>query len=233
MLILACLADRGTAQGRTTVVGRSAVYRYSGDTLWAERDSTVRRSIFRGDTIFAERTVNGVRQSAMTAVVTGDSADIIFQDSRDPSVPPLAKRVWAPSLTFDHSGLVGALQQLSSQRPVGRSSISAAPSNPVRYCVDYAREAVHHLDTVRYLYRHSATRVDTTMFLLVGDTTVRRVSPSPRTFGHAMVATLMSEMDLSAVRERIAPRAEAPLVPRVALVGCDRRRAEAAGRRYP
>src|SRR5262245_61078464 len=60
---------------QTTVPGgRGLEMRYHGDTIWRIRDTTVTRSVFRGDTLRRVFYSNGVLQYTNTYVQKGDNA---------------------------------------------------------------------------------------------------------------------------------------------------------------
>src|SRR4051812_7804052 len=69
-------AATSTAQRKSLISGGS-IYRYLGDTIWVERDTTVRRTIFRGDTIVKTSWLNGGQLSSQIYVAMGDSARLI------------------------------------------------------------------------------------------------------------------------------------------------------------
>src|SRR4051812_33882926 len=75
-LLSVLAAPMAPAQKRSLISGGS-IYRYLGDTIWVERDTTVRRTIFRGDTIVKTSWLNGVQLSSQIYVAMGDSARLI------------------------------------------------------------------------------------------------------------------------------------------------------------
>lgn len=229
---LAMSAAAASAQSSRTVVSSSlALYRVSGDTMWYERDSTFRRRVYRGDTIETEQGMNGVVNFRQTVVVTGDSAEVISHfDALNPGAPR-PQRVPAVYLTAEPTTV--ALMRRSEGLRAGLPSRfvlptapNGFPTEPITYCVDYTRDIVHHRDTVRYLRRTPGGRIDTTIYLFEGDTTVKRLSPSPRTFGHAMRVTLLGEMRMALIERESQARGSAlpAQIPRAPLTGCARRK---------
>src|SRR6476620_8020325 len=78
-----CLSGISRAQPRKIFVGQmgGTLYRYSGDTIWVEEDTSVTTTIFRGDTVSTERMVGGRRLSVMKYVLIGDSARLVMLTS--------------------------------------------------------------------------------------------------------------------------------------------------------
>jgi hypothetical protein len=95
--------------------------------------------------------------------------------------------------------------------------------DPARaYNVSAEVRITQHLDTVFFARGcPSLGRVDTTVFLMLGEDSVRRVSRPERTFGKAMNLSLTNQMRMVLTRERIKAR-ETPLPPDFprAPVGC-------------
>jgi hypothetical protein len=106
--------------------------------------------------------------------------------------------------------------RLATPTPIGPTVVMGARSNPVpkpaspvaaaTYDPSPAVRIVHTGDTVQYISGCApATRVDTTTFVLFGADSVRRVRPA-RTFGPSMVASLLGQIQMTAVRQNIASR---------------------------
>src|SRR5262245_15566709 len=69
---------RAQAQAPVELVTRlGVVWRYLGDTIWYQRDTTARRSIYRGDTVFETESVNGQLRYARTYVLRRDGATLV------------------------------------------------------------------------------------------------------------------------------------------------------------
>ena len=81
-----------------------------------------------------------------------------------------------------------------------------SPAQPVTYDPAPTVRMVQHGDTVRYI-RGCVPREkpDTSVFVLFGADSVRRLSPA-RMFGRAMVASLLGQMQMTGVRQNIAAR---------------------------
>ena len=209
--VLLALAVAASAQGQRKVVPSEigVLYRYNGDTIWHERDTTVKRSIFRGDTIFNETTRAGRLRHSRVYLVVGDSARVISAiDSTGTSRPPAKELVTARFATSSRDMLARQQQLAGIRERLRRHGYGhqppLAPPNAISYCIDSTRSIVHQADTARDI-RKSGGRVDTAVYVFVGDTTVKRLSPSPQTFGHAMYNTLFGEMHMSIVRGNLAP----------------------------
>jgi hypothetical protein len=116
----------------------------------------------------------------------------------------------------DREAIAHAIQSNASRARLAQfalpsaSDVPVAPRDPISYCVDGSLSIRQHVDTVQYIRTVPGKAVDTTTYVFTGDTTVRRLSPSPREFGYAMANTLVGEMHMSLVRKNLDARA-APL----------------------
>ncbi len=166
------------------------LWRYSGDTIWNERDTVVRRAVFRGDTVTRAQFLDGRLQSSVTYVLRGDSAyPITPADSLHPlraTLPGLP----VSFLTRDRETLATEMQsnalreRMASMRSTpDPDEPPLSPSMPVTYVVSPQVTIVQHGDTARYI-RRGSPRSDTTIFVFRGDTLIDRVSPAPRAFGY-------------------------------------------------
>jgi hypothetical protein len=210
ILVLAmAAATQSQAQQRKTLAGTTGtLFRYSGDTIWQERDTTVNRTIYRGDTVTRERIVNGRRMNQTTYVLVGDSARFLF------SIDSAGARHEGSSRLSPAMIVMSARDMLSRQltSPIATRTtdyVPLSPATPISYCIDGSRKMIQHGDTARDV-RTVGTKVDTTIYVFVGDTTVKRVSPNPTSFGYAMYTTLVGEMHMSVVRRNLASRNPPP-----------------------
>src|SRR4051812_19891695 len=203
-VLLAGLSLSIGAQLKKTVASRSGILlRYSGDTIWSERDSTVNRWIYHRDTVVVVHYLSGVRGSETTWLITGDSARVISQrDSTGPHQPDSRSTLPARFLFSSREGLA---RELASPSMRFRTLVDSSPATPVSYCIDSVRDIVQHGDTARDIRRHGS-RADTTIYVFVEDTTVRRVAPNPATLNYAMYNTLFGEMHMSIVRKSLVER---------------------------
>jgi hypothetical protein len=213
--LIALAPSLGMGQQPTVVRTSGSVLRYLGDTLWSERDTTVLRSIFHGDTIKQAQLVDGRLRYDVTYVVRGDSGRVVSAINPD-SIPPLYQTPSLELLLADRTYLAAMIPRAESQARMqarGNSMperVPLSPPDPITYAVSPTLSIVQHRDTARYL-RAARGRIDTTIYLFTGDTMVRRISPVPRTFGLAMNVTIVSDMRLAA--QRVAPRIPPPALP--------------------
>jgi hypothetical protein len=203
------VAIAASAHGQRKIVTSQigVLFRYNGDTIWHERDSTVRRTIFRGDTISNEQSVAGRLRYAQTFLVSGDSARLIsVVDSTGATRTPVTRSLPARMASSSRDMLAMEMRRLQV-RPgyVRPTDPPRAPSSPFSYCIDGTRTLIQHVDTVRDV-RKGPGRTDTTIYVFGSDTTVTRLSPSPAILGYSMYNTLWGEMHMSLVRKSLASR---------------------------
>jgi hypothetical protein len=193
-----------------TVIGLTgSIYRYHGDTIWMEKDSTVIRSITSGDTVANRTEVNDRLMYEMVTVVHGDSARVIQMTRRDGTAAPMpAEGMSVPvaAVTF----LQSALQMESRSASIGagraleRMTPPASPDPAREYVVSPASRIAQHRDTVWVIRGCPAERRDTTTFLLFGTDSTRRLTPPQRTFGQGMVQSLLGEMRSALIRDMVS-----------------------------
>jgi len=201
---------------RKTLVGRvGTVYHYVGDTIWLERDTNETRVIYHGDTIIRRMTVDGRLQQEMTMVLTNDSARIVSSRKANGELATQSGLQLLPRLiaTSERDMLARELdmeataERLRAIRGDDPSSVPLSPASPISYSVSPATTIVHARDTVRYIRGcPMAGRRDTTVFLLFGTDSTRRLTAPPRTFGQAMAVGLIAQMRMSNIRQRLADR---------------------------
>src|SRR5262249_32261685 len=102
--------------------------------------------------------------------------------------------------------------------PAGsRIAPPALPETTTTYKVSPALRIAQHLDTLTYIRGCEGAHTDTTLFLLFGRDSVKRISRPERMFGRAMANGLYSQMRMSLMQE-FTKRIQAPLpadMPRV------------------
>jgi hypothetical protein len=209
--------------------------RYSGDTIWRERDTTTVRIVFRGDTATRTSYMHGKATGSQTYVLKGDDALLVDQrdaDGKPRALLPTARVTSAIVVMGERMLLESAVKQRSmTQRMSGMgvampgNDAPLSPATPQMYAMSANRNLVQHLDTVRYITGCvAAGPVDTTVYVLFANDSLRRLSPSPRTFGRAMVAAVRSDMGGVLLRQRVAlDPAEFKDLPGPKKWPCDRR----------
>ena len=199
-------AASANAQRKTLATPTGVLFRYSGDTIWQERDSTITRTTYKGDTVVRDRWMNGRRLEELTFLQLGDSAKLLFSIDSAGARRPGHERLM-PILIISSSRQLLASAMRAPNR--GANYVPYAPPAPISYCIDRTRNMVQHADTARDI-RKIGDRTDTTVYVFIADTTVKRVSPNPATLGYAMYTTLIGEMQMSVVRRNLATRNPAP-----------------------
>jgi hypothetical protein len=198
------------ASRRIVATESGQLYRYNGDTIWQERDSSVTRTVFRGDTIWSEASVGNRRRYTMVYVVDGDSARHVSATDSAGATRQVTGAIPARMAAMSRDMLERELRLLPTRERMrqrgGGTVVPTSPATPVTYCIDGSRKIVQHADTARDI-RVVGSRTDTTIYQFRGDTTLVRLSPSPRVFGHAMHTTLRGEMYSSLIRRNMASRA--------------------------
>jgi hypothetical protein len=210
-LVLAlAIASNALAQRKVVTSDIGVLYRYQGDTIWYERDSTLTVTICRGDTISTRSTMAGRLRYAHSYVIIGDSARLVSAVDSTGAPQPGTGRM-APARVASSTRDMLAMQLRTAQtrermrqRGIG-DYVPLSPPSPISYCIDGTRTMVQHADTVRDI-RKSSSRVDTTVYVFGSDTTVRRLSPSPTLFGYTMYNTLVGDMHMSVVHRNLAAR---------------------------
>jgi hypothetical protein len=204
------LATDANAQARRIVANDVGnLYRFTRDTLWYERDTTVMRYVYRGDTIFTERTLNDRRVASWVQVVVGDSIRYLSYDDPADPVRRAGTAVHVRGGTYPRSMVISSLQMNETRasmaaRGVG-TMVPRMPAEEQSYCIDGSRKMTQRGDTVRDI-RVLPGRTDTTVYLFIGDTTVQRVSPAPRTFGYGLRQALHGDMYMSLSQRSMAQR---------------------------
>ena len=202
------------------------LFRYNGDTIWVERDSTSTRVVYHGDTVTRVVMMNGSVRSTTVYVVEGDGARMI--DSRDANGAPrpseIGRQVPRSLATMERDMLQSSIRSEASwsqqnatraqMAPMGYNMPSTepptSPVQPVTYSISSGVSIVQHRDTAFYVRGCIGRgKLDTTTFVFHGDTSVDRLVPA-RTFGQGMVVTLVSAMFNANVRQSLSSRAALP-----------------------
>jgi hypothetical protein len=203
-----------------------SVIRFHNDTIWRERDSTLSRVVFRGDTIQQSSSING-RGTLATYVIDGDSARTLSFINMDgsPRTQSIGQTIPSMMILSDRRMIESQISMAEMQArlptpmpngPVVVDGLSnpvprpASPGTTVTYDPAPDVRMLHLGDTVRYI-RGCAPRtpVDTTVFVFVGADSVKRLNPA-RTFGRGMVASLVGQMQMTDLRQSIAARDPEP-----------------------
>ncbi|HEY9229253.1 MAG TPA: hypothetical protein VIP11_21580 [Gemmatimonadaceae bacterium] len=210
VVTIACSALATRVAAQKMLIGRTGVlYRYHGDTIWIERDTTVSRTIFRGDTVFRTMTVNGRTTLAMTYVALADSARLVdLRDSLGQSksvaqVPSVPLR----SVTFEREMLEMELRGQDLQARMGSYALGMEPplvsESPRTYAVSDGVTITQFQDTIWFARGcPKAGRVDTTKFVLYRSDSLKRLTAPERMFGQAMAASIIGQMRSAMIRAR-------------------------------
>lgn len=222
-------------------------YRYRGDTLWRERDTTLIQTVYKADTVFRSTFILGRKASSHVYLVVGDSSRIL--ESRDAAgrfVATTTKN--GPALVMleaDRAAIETAFRLTETQErmreadvrmqamteravamgmnpppaPAGMPTVPVSPKTKQSYPLS-ANKLIEQLgDTVRYITGCAARPpVDTTVYLLFATDSVRRLSPAPRSFDQFMALALQSDMNGVLLRQRVRP-GDNPAMKNVPKVG--------------
>jgi hypothetical protein len=210
-VLVALVASIAGAQRKTFVASTGTVYHYHGDTIWSERDTTETRVIYRGDTIIRRAMIDGREQYEMTFVLIGDSARVVSSRSASGQVSPPPSNGRALPRLIATSELDMLSRNLEMQRIRNRvpplrddpNQVPLSPPSAITYIVSPATTIIHVLDTVRYVRGCPTVHADTTVFVLFGKDSTRRLTSPARTFGQAMAVSLISQMRMSIIRKRL------------------------------
>lgn len=221
ILGLAVLSADAFAQ--QTLIGVSGqILRYHGDTIWIEHDTTVMRTIYRGDTAIVTNYVNDRVRVEAVYVVRGDSVYAVrSRDSLGVEHPASATARGLPLLvvTMARQSLDREIRFRDMQQELGRAGVPTPGTPPISpptaqsYDVASDLRLVQLRDTVwRIRGCTGAARSDTTVFLLFGRDSVERLSAPRRMFGQAMALALVGQMQAASLRRDLA-RFQSPLPP--------------------
>lgn len=218
--------------------------RYHGDTIWRWRDTTMVRTVFRGDTVIRSSFVNDVATNSMTYVITGDVASVVELRNGTGAALPAGAGATSPATTlmaerdlFTMSVRQKAAELQSAQMFERMASSGASlpempsfmpPRSPAdlrKYPFSPNTTIFQHGDTVRYVHGCAAIpRTDTTIYVILASDSLRRVTPNPRTFNHMMTSAVLADMTSVLLRQYSAARDVAdPLLPGPRKWACDLR----------
>jgi hypothetical protein len=204
------------AHAQKTFIGITGeVFRYHGDTIWMNQDSTEQRSITHGDTISTRMLVNDQLVRETVAVVHGDSARVLSTTGRTGvarPASPTTKAMPADALTFLQKTLEMEMRaaSMSPAFMMDRFTLPTLPDTAREYAISPASRIVQHRDTVRLIKGCPAEHNDTTTFLMFGADSARRLNAPSRTFGQGMAQTLIGQMRNSMLQSMVASMAPAP-----------------------
>ena len=208
LALLVVALNRSPAQ--KTIVSLGAVLRYHGDTIWTERDTTVSRAIYRGDTVIKTMWMNDVQLSSTTYLVTSDGARLIGMVDKSGTsvpVPDNARLVPLLVISMERTMLESALRMQESMARVSAMGITRHNEPPLfaetelRYTVSSALQLVQYRDTVKYIRGcPAASRADTTTFVLFKADSVKRLKPE-RLFGRAMAESVINTMRMALTQQ--------------------------------
>ena len=216
------------ASAQKTIMGMSGnLFRYHGDTIWLERDSTMTRSVTHGDTVEHVTSINDQPLAELTYVAHGDTAVVVKAINARGPVPPgtIGRAVPLAVPTFLNTMLANEIRAAALTPAEGLLAPPALPEEPKTYNLSPAIRLVQHRDTVAYIRGCNGAQGDTTKFLMFGADSVKRISKPERTFGPAMALSLTAQMRVSLMQEFMASR-QAPLpsdIPKAA-VACSAQR---------
>ncbi|MBC8090083.1 MAG: hypothetical protein H7Z40_22725 [Phycisphaerae bacterium] len=234
--VLAGLAVSDAQAQITTPINTGGFqYRYHGDTIWRQRDTTMVQTVYRADTVFRSTFFHGRKSSSYTYLALGDSSRIL--ESRDaagrfvalvnrngPSLASLELDRTSIDATFrmaeSETRMVevdARMQELRERSaslgmnppplPIRVPTIPVSPTSKLTYPFSANRLIEQLGDTVRYITGCAARPpVDTTVFLLFATDSVRRLRPSPRSFDKFMALAMHADMRTVLLRQRVQPR---------------------------
>ena len=190
-------------------------FRYRGDTIWRERDSTMTRVVFRGDTAIRANYLHGKVTSTTIYVLAGDEATLVQYLNADgkPGASSITPRTTSTAVVLGERQMLesairsSAMTQRMAGMGVGMPGNDAplSPATVQTYAMSANRNLVQHGDTVRYITGCAAVgRADTTVYLLFANDSLKRLSPNPRTFGHTMATAVRSDMGGVLLRQRVS-----------------------------
>lgn len=199
------LATSAAAQRQIVRPPTGPLFRYNGDTIWTERDTSAIRVVYNGDTVTRVWSINDVVKSTLVYAVNGDVAKIV--DSRDGNGVQRTEELGRTSpsriLIGDREMLQSALR--TTNMPLSnRNAPDPLPAQPVTSVLSYSTSIVQHLDTALYVRGClGRAKLDTTTFVFRGDITIERLSPR-RIFGAGMAFALTSAMHNANVQKSLA-----------------------------
>jgi hypothetical protein len=202
LVVFALIAPLAAATAQKTLVSLSGtVMRYHGDTIWMERDSTMQESITRGDTVETISAMNGVERRRSVYVIRGDSAYVIRNGTVALRGLPSSVATSLNTMLALELRSQNTLRMLESPPLRGQTAPPASPETTATYKISPALRISQHRDTLTYVRGCEGAHNDTTLFLLFGRDSVKRISQPQRMFGQAMANGLYSQMRMSLMQE--------------------------------
>lgn len=196
--------------------------RYRGDTIWRERDTTVMRMVYKGDTATRTFFIDGKEIAHTVSLLMGDVARMISARSANGvAQEPAAVGRIVPVMAFMSERMM--LEQAISSNAMSERMASIgssmpsweAPLSPTEvqtYGFSPNTRIVQHRDTVRYVRGCAAAPpIDTTVYVMFATDSVQRLSPSPRTFGRHMASAVRGDMGSILLQQRVAQARTAPV----------------------
>lgn len=204
LLVASLLMPFTTASAQKTIIGLSgAIMRYHGDTIWMERDSSVQRSVTHGDTVEHTSSVNGAPVRTTRYLVQGDSAWLLVQSAN--GSPTLGRHVPIGTATSLNRMLEVEVRGAETQARLESFPIlserDSSTGRPRSYAVAPDVHMMKIRDTVWYVRGCPDRHTDTTVFLLFGADSVKRLSAPQRMFGQAMALSLTSKLRMAALQQ--------------------------------
>ncbi len=248
-LVLHAIVGLLASGTRTPLVGAQTVVtgfggyemRYRGDTIWNQRDTTMSRAVFRGDTVFRSTYVLGRLTNTTAYVVHGDKATVIEQRDGAGTVRAmsLATRTTSAAAvlaeqhmleqTVRSSAILDLNKTIRAQTAAMGVTMPAfdAPSSPAdvqRYAFSANTNISQQGDTVRYITGCvEAPPVDSVVYVLFSNDSLHRVSAPTRTFDRYMVAAVRADMSSTLIQRAGVLGARPSGLPGVRKWPCDRR----------
>jgi hypothetical protein len=179
--------------------------------------------------------MHGKVTSSQKYVLVGDEATLLEQRDGDGQLRPIpanARSINAIAVLGERIMLESAVRQQSMSSQMSGMGVAMpgfdaplSPGTPQTYALSANTHIVQHRDTVRYIRGCvAAGPVDTTLYILFGNDSLRRVSPHPRTFDRFMVSAVRSDMGMVLLKQRISrDPAEFRDLPGPRKWPCDRR----------
>jgi hypothetical protein len=231
---IATVGHMSSALQAQTVVAASGgtELRFLGDTIWRVRDTTMNMVVFRADTIIRANFVHGRLTGTTRYLASGDASVMI--DDKDGEGKPRNQSMWGrvgPDIMAgaERTMIESAIRSKEmNDRMSGMMRSMEPPASPIdKHAYPFSANLVieHHVDTVRYIRGCAqAPPVDTTVFVLFANDSVRRLSPAPRSFDRMMAAAVRGDMGRVFLSQRVSSRDVAiPGLPGPPKWPCDKR----------
>ncbi|MES2521631.1 MAG: hypothetical protein V4617_02950 [Gemmatimonadota bacterium] len=197
-------ASSASAQDVTIIDRMSgSELRKRGDSIWTRRDSAMQLEVHRGDTSTRTNYVHGLMRWSVTFLRVRDSVRVIAATGAPGAFIPYVGTPGMHSRTvanFNREALVRA-HRIDSLARLGQLPLRDLPRSPdtlIVYPLNCRQFMTHHADTIRRIVeRPNSTIRDSSVFVLFGDDSVRRVWPFPRTFDRYVASSLRNDLAFS------------------------------------